>query len=452
MRILAIETSCDDTSIALIEAEKSAGKNGAPVFKVLENIVSSQTEIHRHWGGVVPNLAKREHLKNLPLIWRQILERRAISDRIEVDSERVNAASARRPEEVYPRRYSDEGQQGNRRINAFHPDLLAVTVGPGLEPALWAGIEFAKNLAQELKVPFVGANHLEGHLYSFLLEQGVATSDPATRQSRNGAGKRQATSKDQTYKHIPHVAFPMSHNLDFPVIALLVSGGHTMLLLMKDLYHWKKLGETRDDAVGEAFDKVARIIGLPYPGGPEIEKLAREGNPAAIKFPRPMIHEKNYEFSFSGLKTSVLYFMREHGPLVVDGKRNSKPSSRSADEAVPTAVLRGGATKKSAASAFPLKDIAASFQAAAIDTLVGKTLRAVREFGAKSVILCGGVAANQALRETLQKNVESAGAQFFAPPMEYNSDNAAMIAASAYIRHVRRKKKLPLEANGNLSL
>jgi N6-L-threonylcarbamoyladenine synthase len=336
MKILAIETSCDETALAFVEA---SGGLRAPKFKVLKNLVSSQIEIHRPWGGVVPNLAKREHIKNLPLVFKELA--------------------------------------GDKKIK---PDLLAVTVGPGLEPALWTGVDFAKELKKNVfpKVPLVGANHLEGHLYSFLLS------------GEKPAGKI------------------------FPAVALIVSGGHTILLKMDSLIKWKKLGETRDDAVGEAFDKAAKMLGLPYPGGPEIQKLAARGNLEAIAFPRPMIHDKNYDFSFSGLKTSVLYYLRD----------NPK-----ADKA----------------------DVAASFQRAATDVLVAKTARAVREFGAKSIMLSGGVAANSSLRETLQTASRKLKVKFFVPPMDFNTDNAVMIAAAAYIQNLRKKKRA-IRAQSNLNL
>lgn len=366
MKILTIETSCDDTSIAVVEATGKAMKIATPKFKVLANIVSSQTHIHRHWGGVVPNLAKREHNKNLPKIFKTL-------------------------------------QAKSCKLKA---NLIAVTVGPGLEPALWTGIEFAKKLSAKLNVPLVGANHLEGHLYSFLLP-------PTT-----------------TYNLQPITS------IKFPAIALLVSGGHTMLLRMINLLHWKTLGETRDDAVGEAFDKVARILNLPYPGGPELEKLAKGGSAAAIKFPRPMMYAKNYDFSFSGLKTAVLYYVHPNKSHLERSKESPKNSS--------DAVL--SMTKREAA------DIAAAFQSAAIDVLVTKTIRAVREFNAKSVLLCGGVAANTALREALQRAAAMEGAVFIAPAMEYNTDNAAMIAAAAYMSILRKRKQLPMKANGNLGL
>ncbi len=333
MKILAIETSCDETSLALVEA---SGGIKNPRFKVLKNIVSSQIDIHRPFGGVVPMLAKREHLHNLPKLWKQLKKEKPKFD------------------------------------------LIAVTVGPGLSPALWAGIEFAKSLAKELKKPLIGANHMEGHLYSTWL------------------------------------TLSAKEKIQFPAAALVVSGGHTMVLALESPTRWDNLGETRDDAAGEAFDKVARLMGLPYPGGPEIQKLALKGDAKAIAFPRPMLREKNYEFSFSGIKTSVLYYVRD----------NPK-------------------TKKA--------DLAASFQQAIIDVLVGKTIRAAHEYGAKSVLLSGGVSANKLLRETLSGESKKLGAKFFVPDFEFNTDNAAMIAAAAYMQKMR-KKSLKMEAQPNLGL
>ena len=233
MNILAIETSCDETGIALMGA---TGGLRTPKFSVLANLVSSQIPIHRPFGGVVPNLAKREHLKNLPILYKKIFGGSLVANRLW------------------------------KKI-----DLVTVTVGPGLEPALWSGIGFAKELAKEHKKPLIGANHLEGHLYSFLLPQKMAAKARA-------AGTA----------------------IEFPAIALIVSGGHTVLLRMESFSKWRRLGETRDDAAGEAFDKVARLLDLPYPGGPEIEKLANIGNPTSINFPRPMLHEKIMTSAFPG--------------------------------------------------------------------------------------------------------------------------------------------------------
>lgn len=335
MKILAIETSCDDTSLALVHA---SGGLSNPRFKIVKNLVSSQIKIHRPFGGVVPNLAKREHIKHLPLLFGKLT---AKSSKLEAD-------------------------------------YIAVTVGPGLEPALWAGITFAEELAKKWDKPLLGVSHLDGHLYSALLSGNITKKD-------------------------------------FPAVALIVSGGHTILLLVKDLAHFKKLGETLDDAAGEAFDKVARMLELQYPGGPEVEKLAKKGSGTAITFPRPMLNQKNYNFSFSGLKTSVLYYMQ---------KRKLKVGEKA--------------------------DIAASFQAAAVEVLTKKTMRAVAEFGAKSVWLSGGVSANKALRNALAAQAKVRKMKFFVPSFEYNTDNAAMIAVAAYMNYLR-KKKYPLKANGGLN-
>jgi N6-L-threonylcarbamoyladenine synthase len=229
----------------------------------------------------------------------------------------------------------------------------------------------------------------------------------------------------------------------FPAVHLIVSGGHTILLLVQGLTKWKKLGETRDDAVGEAFDKVARIMGLPYPGGPEIEELAHHSSLTTqncIPFPRPMLNQKNYDFSFSGLKTAVLYYLREHGSRI-----HADITRISADRA-----HRRTSASNPRQSAFAA-DVAASFQHAAIDVLVQKTIRAAREYGAKSVMLSGGVAANKALRRALAREAKKIGAMFIAPEAEYNTDNAAMIAVAGYVAHLR-KKRYKLEAQGSLSI
>ena len=358
MNILAIETSCDETGIALLRA---TGGLRAPKFSVLENLVSSQIAIHRPFGGVVPNLAKREHLKNLPLLWQRIM----------IQDSRIKNKKILNPESLF--------------MN--HVDLISVTVGPGLEPALWTGIEFAKKIAEEYKKPLIGANHLEGHLYSFLLPPQKKTV-------------------------ISNFQFPISKI--FPAVALIVSGGHTVLLRVESFSKWRRLGETRDDAAGEAFDKVARLLDLPYPGGPEVEKLALLGDQNAIAFPRPMLHEKNYDFSFSGLKTAVLYYLKEY-------KKAKKA------------------------------DVAASFQQAAVDVLTLKTMRAAEQYGARSIILCGGVAANKKLRTDLQYAAKKTDIAFFAPRTAYNFDNAAMIGAAGYMAYLR-KKKYPLRADGTMDI
>lgn len=338
MRILSIETSCDETSLALVECTGTAKK---PAFKVLKHLIHSQIEMHREWGGVVPNIAKREHIKTLPLLLSSL----NIKDWAEVDA-------------------------------------IAVTVGPGLEPALWTGITFAQELAEKVKKPLLGANHMEGHVFSILLNS-------------------------------------ETHTLEFPAIGLVVSGGHTMLVKMDSYIKWTKLGETRDDAAGEAFDKVARMLELPYPGGPEISKLALTGNNEAMEFPRPMIRDKNYEFSFSGIKTAVLYYLRDNPLVAKDSKLKA--------------------------------DVAASFQQAVIDVLVKKTMNAASEYAAKTVFVCGGVAANKALRAELADVCKKRGITFMSPANEFNTDNAAMIAAAAYLAKLA-KKKYPMEADSTMTL
>jgi len=338
MKILAIETSCDETAMAVVDAD---GELKNPRFKVLKNIVSSQIEAHRPFGGVVPMLAKREHIKNLPVVL-------------------------------------DDLRLSKKDIEGI--DAIAVTVGPGLEPALWTGINFAKEVAAKYKKSLLGANHLEGHLYS------------------------------------PLLSLKKNIKILLPSIGLIVSGGHTILLHLQKIDSWKKIGETRDDAVGEAYDKVARMLGMPYPGGPEIERLAKGGNPKAIDFPRPMIHHKNYDFSFSGLKTSVFYHVRD--------KKLTKQQRA---------------------------DVAASFQQAAIDVLSAKTMRAVEEFDVNSVILAGGVAANTPLRNRLRNESKKRGVKFFVSEMKYSGDNAAMIGTSAYINHLKNKK-YRITAQANLTL
>jgi N6-L-threonylcarbamoyladenine synthase len=376
MKILAIETSCDETGIALLDA---SGGLKNPRFKILKSLVASQIKIHRPFGGVVPNLAKREHIKNLPILYRKIF-------------------GGARGE-----------QKGVGKKQKIKIDLITVTIGPGLEPALWTGIEFAKKLQKSLATDcsspaprLIGANHLEGHLYSFLLPS----------------------------RSLPTRFSPLAPI--FPAVALIVSGGHTILLRLDSFSKWERLGETRDDAAGEAFDKVARLLDLPYPGGPEIEKLAARGNPFAITFPRPMLDQKNYDFSFSGLKTAVLYFIRDEGRVVSrkDGRNNSLATSYS-----------------------PLTpaDIAASFQQAAIDVLVAKTRRAAEACAAESILLSGGVAANKALRRALKRTAGLIGAQFFVPDFKYNQDNAAMIGAAGYMAWLR-KKKYKLVADGTLDI
>jgi N6-L-threonylcarbamoyladenine synthase len=320
MNILAIETSCDDTAVAVINAIEDG-----PRFEVLSDVVSSQIAVHEKFGGVVPMLAAREHAKNIGPVFEAALKEAGISE-----------------DDI---------------------DLLAVTYGPGLGPSLIVGINFAKALAQRLNKPLIGVDHMDGHIHSNWLGRAELPRDM------------------------------------FPALNLVVSGGHTDLVLMHGEGEYEIVGETMDDAVGEAFDKVARLLDLGYPGGPKISKLALQGNPAAYPLPRPMLHSGNFNFSYSGLKTAVLYLIRDLGGVLSDQQK---------------------------------ADIAASFQEAAVDVLLQKTEKAALQHDVKTVMLSGGVSANTLLRERLQTLCTDIGVQCFVPELKYTTDNAAMIAVAAY--------------------
>lgn len=314
--LLAIESSCDETAVAIVRGQPGEAA------EVLASEISSQIPLHREHGGVVPELASRNHSLHL----RGLVEKALADAGVEM-----------------------------RDIEAF-----AATTGPGLASSLLIGSTAAKGMACATNRPFLGINHLEGHLLSPFLDQ---TSVP------------------------PHVA-------------LIVSGGHTLLLDVEGPGRYRKLGGTRDDAAGEAYDKVGKMLGLPYPGGPEIEKVARGGNPTAHDFPRSMLHDPHLDFSFSGLKTAVLYTLqKETGEL-------------------------------------PVADLAASFQQAVIEILVRKTLRAAKEAGRRKIALSGGVSLNQALRGAFREAGEKVGIQILVAPPAFCTDNAAMIAFAALLRHL----------------
>ncbi len=341
MKLLAIETSCDETAAAVI------GTDGTSI-SVLSNSVSSQAELHAQWGGVIPNLAAREHVKNIiPIVESALREASVVPDDI---------------------------------------DAIAVTQGPGLIPALLVGVSAAKTLALAWAKPLLGVNHLEGHIYANLFTAGA--------------------------------------ELRFPLLATIVSGGHTQLILMPDHFQYVLLGETEDDAVGEAFDKVAKMLGLPYPGGPEIGKradiyrTAAERVPAKM-FPRPMLNTEDYRFSFSGLKTSVLYSLQK------------EPSEKLSD---PNFIAQ----------------MSHEFQEAVVDTLVGKTERALQAYQPKTLVIAGGVSANTRLRERMETMVAGySECQFLMPPFRYSLDNAAMIGAAGILRYARMNEteRAALKAN-----
>lgn len=380
MKVLAIETSCDETGIALVEGRT---EGGAFMLETKKAALVSQATLHSPYGGVYPNLAKREHEKNLPVLYTQ---------------------------------FQDE---------TF--DAVAVTQGPGLEPALWTGIEFAKKIATTKNVPLLPINHMEGHIISSL-----------------------ATQEDQTF---------ILKDVELPILALLISGGHTEFVLMKEWLGYELVGKTLDDAVGECFDKVARMLGLPYPGGPEISKLAEQHRKESIfakgprissagatlsdasarpdhssktlsfRLPRPMINTDTCDFSFSGLKTAALYALRDRGGI------------------------QTLSTKEITAFAAELEDAIA-------DVLVAKTRKALWESGAKTLVIGGGVAANAYIRERLQilLGEEFSDVALRLPALSITGDNAIMIAQAALVHALSGKddsakeKGAEIRALGNLSL
>lgn len=360
MKLLAIETSCDETAAAVLQYEEGR-------ITVLGEAVSSQIALHAPYGGVVPNLAAREHVRNIvPIVEAAMTEARVTPETI---------------------------------------DCIAVTQGPGLIPALLIGTTAAKTLALAWGKPLIGVNHLEGHIYANLV------------------GSLNDKSQISNFK--------------FPLLALIVSGGHTQLVLMHDHFQYELLGETEDDAAGEAFDKVAKMLVLPYPGGPEVAKRADEFRNQHDKskvqdqkttsysllstnfsFPRPMLDADNYCFSFSGLKTAVLYFLKKHAEEL-------------ADENFVATVCH-------------------EFQEAVVDVLAGKTERAIQEFQPHTLVIAGGVSANKRLRERIENMVKShPDCTFRMPQFKYSLDNAVMIGAAGILRYARMSdaERLSLKAN-----
>ncbi len=321
MLVLGIESSCDETSAAVISDSA-----------LLSNVISSQL-FHSRFGGVVPELASREHLRIITPIVQKALA---------------------------------DGNVTDRDI-----EVCAATSGPGLIGSLLVGLNFGKGFALSHDIPFVAVHHLEAHIFSAFLEH---------------------------------------DNLSFPFIALIVSGGHTLLYLVKDFGRYEKLGRTRDDAAGEAFDKVAKMLGLPYPGGPEIDRRARHGNPTFHEFPRAGLSNDDLDFSFSGIKTSVLYFLRDH-------------------------------TERLQSESF-INDVSASFQRAMIDILVEKTRRAVERTGVKSLAVVGGVSANSELQARMKELASALGLTLAIPSLQYSTDNAAMIAKTGELLYTRTGRSM----------
>jgi len=329
MRILAIETSCDDTGAAVILDGR----------KILSNIVSSQVPIHQKYGGVVPELASRKHIESIVPIVTEAMERAGVTLK-EIDG-------------------------------------IAVTQGPGLVGSLLVGLCFAKSVAFASGLPFVGINHIEAHLSAIFLEE---------RPPR------------------------------FPFIGLVVSGGHTSLYRMDGFGKYKRLGQTRDDAAGEAFDKVAKLLALGYPGGPIIDELSRAGNPKAIQFPRPVLSKNSLDFSFSGLKTAVVNYVKTNPPSAMG---------------YPDSLVR---------------DIVSSFQEAVVEVLVKKTVQAAQDQKLKRIVLSGGVAANQRLRQRMKEESFERKLKVYLPSPPFCTDNAAMVGVVGY-EYLKRGIRSPLSLN-----
>jgi N6-L-threonylcarbamoyladenine synthase len=339
MRILAIETSCDETAICMINFRK-----GSNNFIVEKNTLISQIDIHKEFGGVYPHVAKREHIKNLPILLEEVI--------------------------------------GNEE-NFKNIDAVAVTNGPGLSPALWTGIEITKKISEEYGIPVYPINHMEGHIYASTLIPNIKNKD----------AKNKEKNKDLEFSF---------GEINYPAIALLISGGHTELIFINNEMNYKKVGVTLDDAVGEAFDKVARTLGYEYPGGPEISKRAELGRKMTgavreeLRLPRPMLHSNDLNFSFSGLKTSVITKVERYNL-----EENEKEL------------------------------FCMEFENAVTDVLLKKTKEAMYLYNAKTLIIGGGVSANNHIRNVMQKYCDEEGYKLYIPDKTLTTDNALMIAATA---------------------
>ena len=404
MIILSIETSCDETAVCIVEA---SGGLESPTFTVLGNALFSQVELHKEFGGVFPTLAKREHARNLIPLLEKVLKESNLISNFQFPISKQNFEN--KEEEISKILEKEKGlfeSFKNFLENKDKPeiDLISVTSGPGLEPALWVGIVFAQALGKLWNIPVLGINHMEGHIASVLID------------------------RSDEFK-ILNLKFK-NNAINFPALAVLISGGHTEIVKMKSWDKYEVIGETVDDAVGEAFDKTARMMGLPYPGGPEVSHLAGlarvQNLPHKAKLPRPMIHSKNLNFSFSGLKTAVLYYIRDN----FQGEHQKMTENDKAD-------------------------LAREFEESILDVLKEKTEEALNLTHAKTLIVAGGVIASQKIQEVF-KEFEGIYPDLKVkfPTKLLATDNALMIAAATYIKTVRSPEVLSnpqaIVAKGNL--
>ena len=388
MIIIAIETSCDDTAISIIKTTASALKKKQPAFndfEILSDYVSSQANIHAEYGGVFPAVAKREHQKNLtPLLIKSLKN----SGLLKKSKKPIDAKKLLKVQKILER-----NQDIFNDIKVFFkeydiPEInkIAVTTGPGLEPCLYTGINFSRALSLYWDAPLVSINHLEGHIMSNWLS-------------------------------------PIE-KVEFPATALVVSGGNTQIINIEEIGKYKLIGETRDDAAGECFDKTARILGLGYPGGPSIAKEAKKFKEKKynISLPRPMMHDKNYDFSFSGLKTAVLY----------DFKKRTEQERKSKDYIV---------------------EMCYQIERSIIDVLVFKTMKAAEELKTKTIILGGGVSANKELIKEFKKQCKTKKINFVSPLPKFSGDNASMIALTAlFSPNAKKTSWQKIKPNSNLKI
>ena len=403
MKILGIETSCDETGVCIIETENN---NLNSPIKILGNQLYSQIAIHAQYGGVYPMMAKREHALNLaPQLEKCLEEANMLKLSIqEIDVEKINKIK-----EILAREndLSKDLIELIEKIEKPDIDAIAVTNGPGLEPALWVGVCFAKAVSEAWNIPVIPTNHMEGHVIVAMLQRECGILNSECKET-----------------NIQHPTFNIQ-SPNYPVIALLISGGHTQLVLSKENLKYEIIGNTKDDAIGEAFDKVARILGLPYPGGPQISKLAEKDRlefpdkKTSYPLPRPMIHSHDLNFSFSGIKTAVLYTVQKI-PEMTDSIK---------------------------------QEIAREFEDAVVEVIVKKTKQAVEQYGAQTIIIGGGVSANKKIRNDFAKLAEDIHVELMIPEFSASTDNAFMIAVAGYLNILSGKKpETNFKANGNLSL